>query len=244
MKALGLSLSVVLAGPVPVLSPVELGLRVLGAAVLGGSVGLERQLKNRPAGFRTHILVSLGACLFTLAGAYGVEPFFGKGGSADVRFDPTRVAAQIVTGIGFLGAGAIIRTGASVQGLTTAAALWVTAAIGLAVGLGYWSGAVAITATTILALYGLKRLEEGPLRRIGRGRHGFVVDALPGLTIAGLSETIERDKGRIETLHVEADDEGNRRLELLVWLPASADPARLAEALAGLDGVSAVDWTS
>jgi putative Mg2+ transporter-C (MgtC) family protein len=151
------------------------------------------------------------------------------------------VAAQVVTGIGFLGAGAIIRTGASVQGLTTAAALWVTAAIGLAAGLGYWPGAVAITATTVLALYGLKRLEAGLLRRVGGNRHRFVVDALAGLTIADLAGPIERDKGRIETIHMEADDKGNRRLELLVRLPVSADPARLAEALAALEGVSGVD---
>jgi putative Mg2+ transporter-C (MgtC) family protein len=237
-QGLGLAAS----GPVPVLSPLELGLRVLGAALLGGSVGLERELQNRPAGFRTHILVSLGSCLFTLAGAYGVEPFFATAADGAVSFDPTRVAAQVVTGIGFLGAGAIIRTGASVQGLTTAAALWVTAAIGLAAGLGYWPGAVAITATTVLSLYGLKWVEKGPLRRLGADRHRFVVGARSGLTIADLAGAVERDKGHIEAVHLESDEQGNRRLELLVRLPVSADPARLAEDLAGLDGVSGVDW--
>ncbi|MGH2687527.1 MAG: MgtC/SapB family protein, partial [Actinomycetota bacterium] len=138
----------------PELAPLDMVARVLGSALLGGLVGLERELKNRPAGFRTHILVSLGACLFTMAGAYGARVFYGAEGAADL--DPTRVAAQVVTGIGFLGAGAIIRTGANVQGLTTAAALWVTAAIGLAVGLGFWGGAAAVAGATLTALYGLK----------------------------------------------------------------------------------------
>jgi putative Mg2+ transporter-C (MgtC) family protein len=233
-----------MASPVPDLGPVELGLRVLGAAVLGGAVGFERQLRHQSAGFRTHILVSLGAALFTLAGAYGVEPFFRPGPGTGVSFDPTRVAAQVVTGIGFLGAGAIIRTGASVRGLTTAAALWVTAAIGLAVGLGYWSGAVAITVTTLVALYALRWLEEGPMRRLSPNEHELVVDALPTLTVADLTETIGRHKGRIQSIHVQAHDGDSRRLVLLVRLPFSAEAAELADSIGALDGVSAVDWRS
>src|SRR3712207_3489265 len=120
----------------PQLTTGELVLRVLIAALLGGLVGFEREFSDQPAGFRTHILVSLGAALFSLVGAYGVEEFF-RGEGADVRLDPTRIAAQVVTGIGFLGAGAILQQGVNVRGLTTAAALWVTAAIGTAVGLGY-----------------------------------------------------------------------------------------------------------
>ncbi len=114
------------------LSGWELALRVAVAAALGGLIGFERELGDQPAGFRTHILVSLGSALFTLVGAYGATPFLG--GNDVVRLDPTRVAAQIVTGIGFLGAGAILRHGFTVRGLTTAAALWVTAAIGMAAG--------------------------------------------------------------------------------------------------------------
>src|SRR5687767_8983052 len=112
-------------------------LQIVVAAGLGAAVGLERELGAQPAGLRTHMLVSVGAALFTLAGADIV------GG------DPTRIAAQVVTGIGFLGGGAILREGASIRGLTTAASLWVTAAIGLAVGLHWW---YAATATTVLAL--------------------------------------------------------------------------------------------
>jgi putative Mg2+ transporter-C (MgtC) family protein len=231
-----------MANPVPDLSAVELGLRVLGAAVLGGAVGFERQLRHQSAGFRTHILVSLGACLFTLAGAYGVAPFFSRP-DAELSFDPTRVAAQVVSGIGFLGAGAIIRTGASVRGLTTAAALWVTAAIGLAVGLGYWPGAVAVTVTTVVALYALRWLEQGWLRRLSPNQHEYAVEAQPTLTIADLSQAVERHRGRIEAIHL-SQDEDSRRLTLLVRLPLAGEAAQLAEALGALDGVTSVDWTS
>ena len=135
------------------------------AGALGGLVGLEREFSDQPAGFRTHILVALGAALFSLVGAYGLDAVFGDA-NRRVRFDPTRVAAQIVTGIGFLGAGAIIRQGLNVRGLTTAAALWVTAAIGMAVAFGYWIGAIATTMLTVAALYGLKRLERAVFPRL------------------------------------------------------------------------------
>ena len=122
---------------IPSLSSGEAFLRVAVAAALGGAVGLERELRDREAGFRTHMLVSIGSALFTLVSAYGFRDFLTNGGSV-VRADPTRIAAQIVTGIGFLGAGAIIRQGLSVRGLTTAATLWVVAAIGMAAGTGYY----------------------------------------------------------------------------------------------------------
>jgi putative Mg2+ transporter-C (MgtC) family protein len=150
---------------IPDLATWELVLRILAAAVLGGLLGLEREISDQPAGFRTHILVSLGAALFTLVGAYGVDEFFNER-APGVGFDPTRVAAQVVTGIGFLGAGAIIRQGMNVRGLTTAASLWVTAAIGTAVGLGYWTGAVTVALVTLGALYGLRRVEPVLLAKL------------------------------------------------------------------------------
>src|SRR2546430_13381915 len=120
----------------------EAVLRLVVAAGLGAAIGLERELREREAGIRTHLLVSLGSALFTIVSAYGFHEFLTSGASV-VRADPTRIAAQIVTGIGFLGAGAIIREGLSVRGLTTAATLWVVAAIGMACGAGwYWAALV------------------------------------------------------------------------------------------------------
>ncbi|MDQ3939989.1 MAG: MgtC/SapB family protein [Actinomycetota bacterium] len=153
-----------------VLDPLEVVLRLVAAALLGGVVGLERESSDQAAGLRTHMLVSLGAALFTMVGAYGLGDFTGSGRGLDV--DPTRIAAQVVTGIGFLGAGAIIQQGVTVKGLTTAAALWVTAAIGLAAGFGYWIGAGVVTVITVLALYFLKRM-----RRLFRPREE--TDELP-----------------------------------------------------------------
>src|SRR5437764_7306314 len=99
-------------------------LRLVIAAGLGGAIGFERELREREAGLRTHLIVCVGSALFTIVSAYGFEGFLSSGQQV-VRADPTRIAAQIVTGIGFLGAGAIIRQGWSVRGLTTAATLWV-----------------------------------------------------------------------------------------------------------------------
>src|SRR5438046_8799342 len=127
-------------------------LRLVLAAVLGGAIGIEREIREREAGLRTHMLVSVGSALFTIVSAYGFHEFLTSGQSV-VRADPTRIAAQIVTGIGFLGAGAIIRQGLSIRGLTTAATLWVVAAVGLAVGAGYYSGALITTAIVLLALW-------------------------------------------------------------------------------------------
>lgn len=123
------------------------------AAALGAALGLERELSAQPAGLRTHMLLSTGAALYTLAGV-GI-----LGG------DPTRIAAQVVTGIGFLGGGAILREGATIRGLTTAASLWVTAAIGLAVGLERWSAALFTTALGLVVLWFLKYVERDVLPR-------------------------------------------------------------------------------
>ena len=130
-------------------------LDLLAAAGLGGAIGLERELNAQPAGFRTHLLVGLGSALFTLVGA-------------DVTgSDPTRIAAQVVTGIGFLGAGAILHEGGSVRGLTTAASLWVTAAAGVACGLDRPGLAAFTISVALIALVALKVLEKDvfPRRR-------------------------------------------------------------------------------
>ena len=129
--------------------------------------GSERELRDREAGFRTHMLVCIGSALFTIVSAYGFREFLTSGDQV-VRADPTRIAAQIVTGIGFLGAGAIIRQGVSIRGLTTAATLWVAAAIGMAAGAGYYSGAVIGTVVTLIALWPLRRLAFPVFERLRR----------------------------------------------------------------------------
>ena len=123
-------------------------LRLVAAALLGAALGLEREIHGHQAGMRTHMLVSLGSALFTVLSIYGFPQIPGTAAS-----DPSRISAQVVTGIGFLGAGAIIKYGTSIRGLTTAASLWVVASIGLAAGAGAYFLAVAGTLIALLALW-------------------------------------------------------------------------------------------
>ena len=137
-------------------SEAELGLRIVVALVLGGAIGLERELTGQAAGLRTHMTIALGAALFSIVSAYSFQEFVQPREESNYQVDVTRVASNIVTGVGFLGGGAILKHGASVRGLTTAASIWVTAAVGMAIGLGsYFTGALT-TACLIFALAALR----------------------------------------------------------------------------------------
>ena len=131
--------------------------RLILAAVLGALLGTEREINNRPAGLRTHALVSLGSALIMLVSIDG----FSKLQLASIyqSSDPARLAAQVISGIGFLGAGTIIHNQRSIAGLTTAACLWVSAGIGLAVGVGYYTGAVVASLLSLIVLIALRRME-------------------------------------------------------------------------------------
>ena len=134
-------------------------LRLGLAFALGFALGLERELRGQMAGLRTHILVSLGACLFTLASVLIAAPV-GTQSLEGVEVDVSRIASQVVVGIGFLGAGSILRHGTAVKGLTTAANLWLTASVGLSVGLGFPFAAAVTVGLALLALVGLRPLER------------------------------------------------------------------------------------
>lgn len=129
----------------------DLALRLIVAAVLGAAIGIERERHDHPAGMRTHLLVSVGAATFTVL---SIEAFDAPGA------DPARVAAQVVTGIGFLGAGAILKSGLSIKGLTTAASLWAVAAVGMASGAAAWGVAVAATLIVVVSLWPLHEIER------------------------------------------------------------------------------------
>ncbi|MEW9123947.1 MAG: MgtC/SapB family protein [Thermotaleaceae bacterium] len=131
----------------------ELILRLILSALIGGFIGIEREAHNRPAGLRTHILVTLGAALIMLISTHG----FNNVGAAG---DPARLAAQVVSGIGFLGAGTILRTGNSIRGLTTAASIWVCGGIGLAIGGGYYVGGLTTAAIVLFSLMSLGSFEK------------------------------------------------------------------------------------
>ncbi len=147
-------------------------MRLLVTLVLSGLIGLERQVHRRDAGLRTHILVALGSCLIMLTSLYVFDIYKDK-----VSLDPARIAAGVITGIGFLGAGTIIREPERVRGLTTAASLWVIAGIGLAVGVGFIRVAVYTTVFVLLVLHLMRYIEErllnNPEVKNKEGAHGI-----------------------------------------------------------------------
>jgi putative Mg2+ transporter-C (MgtC) family protein len=138
----------------------EMILRLLAALAAGGIIGLERTYRGRAAGFRTHALVCVASTLLMLVTVYESHWFSGQQGAARVVIDPTRMAQGIMTGIGFLGAGVIVKEGLTVRGLTTAASIWVTASIGVLIGIGFWFPALLGTAATLMVLSVFRVIEN------------------------------------------------------------------------------------
>ena len=225
----------------PELSWLDVLARLAVAAVLGGAVGAERELRDREAGFRTHLLVSVGAALFTIVSAYAWTDwaFSTRDG---LVFDPTRVAAQIVTGIGFLGAGAIIRQGLSIRGLTTAATLWVVAAIGMAAGTGYYWAAVATTVLVLVSLWPLRVLAHRIFARLRTDEGRLAVDLRAASGAGPLVTVLERTGARLRGLRFDEAD-GRRRVLADVELRPGASRDRLVSALMDADDVLAAEWT-
>ncbi|WP_096438111.1 MgtC/SapB family protein [Alteribacter populi] len=144
---------------------VVMTLRLLLAAVLGGLIGIEREYHHHPAGFRTHLLVSVGSCLIMLLAFFGFDAYIATKDPEIITFDPSRLAAYVVSGIGFLGAGTILVQGYTVRGLTTAASIWVVAGIGLSVGAGMYFSASIATIIVILSLFLLGKVDLFVLNR-------------------------------------------------------------------------------
>ncbi|HSC48922.1 MAG TPA: MgtC/SapB family protein [Gaiellaceae bacterium] len=226
---------------IPSLSWPEALLRIVIAAALGGAVGIERELREHDAGFRTHMLVAIGSALFTIVSAYAFRDFL-TGGGAVVRADPTRIAAQIVTGIGFLGAGAIIRQGLSVRGLTTAATLWVVAAIGMAAGAGYYGGAVITTAVVLISLWPLRILAQRGTARFRPQTSMLLVQLPSGASPGPLIDEVEHLGARVKSLEI--SHEADRRTVLLdVTMPPRVDAPRVIAQVGDLDDVLEVRWS-
>ncbi|MFH1678048.1 MAG: MgtC/SapB family protein [Candidatus Omnitrophota bacterium] len=137
------------------ITPFTIVWRLILAVLAGGLIGFEREYSRRSAGLRTHILVSMGSCLIMLTSLYLFDIY-----KEVMLLDPTRLAASVITGIGFLGAGAIIRSGEAVKGLTTAATLWLVAGIGLGIGCGFYLASLMTVALTLAALFFLRFLER------------------------------------------------------------------------------------
>ena len=208
-------------------------IRILLAAVLGGLIGIERETREHTAGFRTHILVAVGAAAFTLASSYGLE---------GTDFDPNRISAQVVTGIGFLGAGAIIRYGVSVRGLTTAASLWTVAAVGLLAAKGFFSAVLVTTAVVILSLYALRQIEDRLLYpRLGPAVGVRVHFRSPGYRpLAQLVAVLQQVRVVVKEMAVEQGEDDRDTIHLFLKLPRGLDKAKLTALIAELEEVQSV----
>ncbi len=212
----------------------EVILRLSLAMILGGAIGYQREVREKPAGLRTHALVALGSALIMII-SINIEPILGL-----PRTTVDRIAASVVTGIGFLGGGAIIRQGSIVRGLTTAASIWVVSGVGLAAGAGFY---LAATITTIFALAALTVLVYIELRAVSGHRTiqmlavdqpqelGLVVSALGELDVAVRNIDVEPLEG-----------EGANILQLGLQIPRDVDPSTIVAKLASLKGVSEVRW--
>lgn len=132
-------------------------LRIFIAALLCGIIGLERELKNHPAGFRTHLLVGIGSCLMMILSLYGFKDYISQ---SNIQFDPARIPSYVISGIGFLGGGTILVKGATVRGLTTAASIWIVAGLGLVIGAGMYILAFFTTIIVLMCLIFLNQLEN------------------------------------------------------------------------------------
>jgi putative Mg2+ transporter-C (MgtC) family protein len=224
----------------PELTWLEILLRVALAALLGGAIGFERELRYREAGLRTHMLVAVGAALFTLVSAYAWTDWRFSNASG-VVFDPTRIAAQVVTGIGFLGAGAIIRQGLSVRGLTTAATLWVVAAIGMATGAGFYTAAVITTVLVLLSLYPLRVVAFRISERLRPEEGRLAVELASGATNVSVLEAVEAAGAQVRSL--EFEEEGDvRRVDMRVRIQSGRSAAELLDALTRTHQVKGARW--
>jgi putative Mg2+ transporter-C (MgtC) family protein len=179
--------------------------RIAAAVAFGAVIGAEREATDQPAGLRTHITVALGACLFGAISTLGFEEFDGRRADHLLQADVTRVASQVVVGIGFLGAGVIFRQGATVRNLTTAASLWVTAAIGLACGVGDMGLALIATVALLIALVALRVPRAWIQRSVARDKERIyiVTDSL---------EAADRIIAELPSLGVRVDRASLRKL--------------------------------
>ena len=210
----------------------EIILRLVLAAVLGGVIGYQREISDKPAGLRTHVLVSLGSALLMVI---SIEPFKG------VEYaDITRIASSVVTGIGFLGAGAIIRQGSMVRGLTTAASIWVVAGVGLGVGAGLYVASLSATLLILLTLSGLKYVEL----RGGRGHRAIQVTTLNKPEMLGkITSALGAMKVAVSAVELEIlEEEGTNIVHISLLIPEAVDHNEVVARLASLEGVREVDW--
>lgn len=224
------------------ISNIDLTLRIVVSLVLGGIIGLERELSNHAAGLRTHMLVCMGSTAIMLLSIYGFGQFANE---YNVRMDPARLAAQVVSGIGFLGAGAIIRTGFNITGLTTAASIWVVAAIGLCAGAGFFYGAGLVTLLVVISLFLLNKMEKMMHDKRGRNEVKIKLESRPG-GVGAIAELFDSKGLTIVQMSFDTDNDEKlgssvRTLRIKLHKPRSKQLVSLFDDLVGLDYVKSFE---
>lgn len=201
------------------------------AMVLGGLVGLEREITNRPAGFRTHTLVCMGSTLVMVTSMHLFRLYHDI-----VNLDPARLSAQVISGIGFLGAGTILKDKTRVRGLTTAASLWVVACIGLAVGAGLYGLSILVAVLAYVTLILLKKMEGFLKQRSEIEEIELDIRNVPG-QIAKVTECMGRLNVQIRDIKIEPTDEPWVQTKFYVMLPRGMKREELMEELKTVEGV-------
>lgn len=217
--------------------PWEIVIRLILSVVCGGIVGYQRETLERPAGLRTHVLVCLGATLVMLVSIYPFSKY-------SPQADPSRIASQVVVGIGFLGAGTIIRQGSIIRGLTTAASLWVIAAVGLAIGVGFYMPAAVATVLIFLALTLLSRFEK---RVIGT-KESFVLrvkaEDRPG-QLGAIGSALGKLNVNIQGIELQPEELGRETVLIATLdIPATVSSGKVLQEVAEVKGVKGVEWES
>lgn len=215
---------------------VQIIIRLLLSTVFGGMIGIERESANRPAGFRTHILVCLGSTLIMLVSLFMFELFKSK-----TALDPSRIAAQVISGIGFLGAGTIIREGATVRGLTTAASLWTVAAIGLAVGCGFYAAACLTAFLTIITLITFSKIEEHIVKKRFSHEVSMIIKDNPG-QIGRIGTVLGEMNVNITSIKMESNKNHELILSLDLRAPSKIDINDILINLSSVEGVLKVEF--
>lgn len=218
----------------------EILFRLLLASLLGGAVGLEREVHGRPAGVRTYLLLSLGSALIMVISEYLFHKYRGGVPGINLQVDPGRIAAQAITGIGFLGAGVIIRSKDTIRGLTTAACVWVVCAVGLTIGAGFYFYGGAVAAITLVSLLGLKPLEKR-LRRDWYQEMTVVSADLPG-QVERIQEIIDRHGLKVVNSGLGKDLEKQEMTLTFLLRQRTVQPQRQAlQEVFALEGIKRVD---
>ncbi|MNI03130.1 putative Mg(2+) transport ATPase [compost metagenome] len=222
-----------------VIDPLNISIRLFLALLLGGLIGFERELSSHPAGLRTHILVCVGSALIMLLSMYGFSDFVNE---VNVRIDPSRLAAQVISGIGFLGAGTIIFNGRSITGLTTAASLWVVAAIGLAAGAGFYYASVLSCMMVLVSLWILNKVEHKYFS--GKKIQVLRIQAIDQPGSLGLISTLLGNR-RVDIRKVSIEEmagEGGNRIQISfsITIPKVSIIPRMLEDISKLSGVIGV----